>query len=552
MTYETPASLEHPSRRSLKGVLVLALTTVLALVMGGLVGIMQYRSESRVVLDFHAKNLAILGAAKPILVHGFETKDGLDGRRALEGMMADPDFESGILLDITGNVFARATAFRHSRPGIEAKDLEAAGVRGGGAIDGPRQIDFSDSTLYVAPILTESNQQLGVLGVLFSRVELLDRIRREFILAAASLVGAVAAVSLALWIILGRMTGPVLQLAETTRRLAQGDLYVAVPATDREDEVGSLARAVQVFQNRLVERSALQASSETDRAAQAAREARIDQLVSEFRLAVGEALTTVAENSEQMTFAARTLTDIAAESAKRAKGASQATRDASETVKSMTRASGALSAAIAQIESQVTRARDAVVDASATTKATTTTVQSLAGKAHDIGEVVSLIQAIAAQTNLLALNATIEAARAGESGRGFAVVASEVKNLAGQTARATERIAEQIGAIQGATVSAVQAIGAIAEHMEAVEGFTGAIAGAVEQQVSATNEIAVGVARAARGTESAAADMKELDMVVGETDQSAAQVNQSAMDVAEQAKRLHSTIDRFLEAVSAA
>ena len=179
-------------------------------------------------------------------------------------------------------------------------------------------------------------------------------------------------------------------------------------------------------------------------------------------------------------------------------------------------------------------------------------MQSLAGKAQDIGEVVSLIQDIAAQTNLLALNATIEAARAGESGRGFAVVASEVKNLAGQTARATEKIAEQIGAIQGATGSAVQAIEAIAQHMEAVEGFTGGIAQAIEHQMSATTAIALGVARAARGTESAALDMKELDTVVAETDQSAAQVNQSAMDVAEQAKRLHLTVDRFLDAVSAA
>ena len=131
-------------------------------------------------------------------------------------------------------------------------------------------------------------------------------------------------------------------------------------------------------------------------------------------------------------------------------------------------------------------------------------------------------------------------------------MASEVKNLAGETARATERIADQIGTIQAASASAVAAIEAIARRMEEVEGFTAGIVGAVERQALATGEIVEGVARAASGTESAAQDMRRLDAAVGETDQSAAQVNQAAIDVADQAKRLHATVDRFLEGVSAA
>jgi methyl-accepting chemotaxis protein len=325
-----------------------------------------------------------------------------------------------------------------------------------------------------------------------------------------------------------------------------------VPALDREDEVGALANAMQLVKDGIQERSVLQQRSEHDRGRQEARQARIDALVAEFRSVVREALSTVSSNSEQMTFAAQTLSGIAAESAKRATAAARATRDASESVRIVSFASDALTAAITDIETQVTRTRGVVVATATTTRETTATVQSLAGKAQDIGEVVSLIQAIAAQTNLLALNATIEAARAGEAGRGFAVVASEVKNLAGETAKATDRIAEQIGAIQAASASAVLAIEEIARRMEQVEGFTAGIVGAVERQASANGEIVEGVARAASGTESAAQDMRRLDSAVGETDQSAAQVNQSAIDVADQAKRLHATVDRFLQGVSAA
>ena len=549
---EPDIPVQEPTKRSLKGILVFSLTGALALVLGGLVGFMDYRSQLRSLREFHTRNMAVIAAAKPMIAHSLVTKDHVDGKMLLDGLMTEPSFESSIILDTAGKILGRATAFSYAAPGIDARDLASLGHDATQRLDRKLQVDIGDSTLYAVPVVTEGNQYLGLLAIRFSRAELLAQMRDDLMMTIAGLLAAIGAVGLTLWFVVGHITRPVMQLAETTRRLAQGDLYVAVPATDRDDEVGALARAVQVFQDRLIERSALQASSETDRATQADRESRIDSLVSEFRSAVGDALHSVADNSEQMTFAARTLTDIAAESAKRAKGAAQAARDASETVKNITRASDNLSTAIGEIELQVNRARTVVVDASATTRATTATVQSLAGKAQDIGEVVSLIQDIAAQTNLLALNATIEAARAGESGRGFAVVASEVKNLAGQTARATEKIAEQIGAIQGATGSAVQAIEAIAQHMEAVEGFTGGIAQAIEHQMSATTAIALGVARAARGTESAALDMKELDTVVAETDQSAAQVNQSAMDVAEQAKRLHLTVDRFLDAVSAA
>ena len=250
-----------------------------------------------------------------------------------------------------------------------------------------------------------------------------------------------------------------------------------------------------------------------------------------------------------MTVAADSMSSIATESARRAQAAARATSDASTNVMTVARASEELSASITEIEQQVMRTRSVVIEASRTTSETTKTIDGLASKANEIGEIIGLIQAIAAQTNLLALNATIEAARAGDAGRGFAVVAQEVKSLADQTARATERIGDHVNAIQSATTEAVQAIASISMTMSQAEGYTAGIAVAVEQQASATNEISRSASDAAHGTESAAADMKKLEASVGETDQSAAQVHQAANDVAQQAEHLSKTIDRFLRAV---
>jgi methyl-accepting chemotaxis protein len=531
---------------SIRRAVVLTIAAVFTLVLGGVIGGATVYVRHKAVSELHAKNEALMELARPLLAHAVSDGDMHDAQRVFEGLLRDRDFEAVIVVDATGAVFAQAS-ISGGKP-MQPSELEAAS--GNKGLDGQPTETGVVMTLPLAE--QPGSSPVGTIGMRFSTEAMNTVLLRESLLAAGIGVLAVLILAAIVQFIVRRLTEPVRALADTTRRLADGDLSVEVPAVARHDELGSMARAVQVFKDRLIERSSLQSRGEVHRAEQSARQARIDGLVSDFRSTVRESLASVAANSEQMTFAARTLSGIAAESAKRAKAATRATRDASENVRNVALASDALSDSIGAIESKVNRARTVAADASATTRATTATVQSLAGKAQDIGEVVSLIQAIAAQTNLLALNATIEAARAGESGKGFAVVASEVKNLAGQTARATERIAEQVSAIQGATASAVDAIEAIAGHMQEVEGFTAVIAGAVEQQASATSRIADGVSRATHGTESAAAEMRELDTVVGETDQSAAQVNQSAIDVAEQAKRLHATVDRFLEAVSAA
>jgi methyl-accepting chemotaxis protein len=374
-------------------------------------------------------------------------------------------------------------------------------------------------------------------------------------LAVAAALLIIAAMYAFLNGLLERLSTPLEAMTVVIQRLSDGDLQVQVPQIAVGGELGHFATAIQKLKERLAERVALLDQIDESQAAARVRHERIEALIQEFRATAADALGDVGSNSDQMLAAADSMSSIATESARRARDASRSTGEASTYVLTVARASEELSASIREIENQVLRTRNIVNEAARTTTQTTQTTQTIDGlaeKAQKIGEIIGLIQAIAAQTNLLALNATIEAARAGEAGRGFAVVAQEVKSLASQTAHATDRIAEHVAAIQSATEGAVHAIASIATTMQEAEGFTAGIAVAVEEQSAATKEISRSAAEAAEETQSSANSMDGLTAIVGDTDQAAAQVHRSATEVARQARHVNETIDKFLRSVAAA
>jgi methyl-accepting chemotaxis protein len=348
------------------------------------------------------------------------------------------------------------------------------------------------------------------------------------------------------------ITRPLHGLVGRMRQLREGDTGSAVPGIERGDEIGEMAEAVEAFREAAIEREAMAGAQEQEQAAKLRRQQRIDQLIARFRDVIAGLLQQAEASNTTFSRAAETLSHNAASTSERTTTASGASQEASENVQSVASAAEELAASIAEISRQVGQTTQVVTDATTSAQDANLKVSGLAAAAHKIGEVVVLIQAIAEQTNLLALNATIEAARAGEAGKGFAVVAAEVKELANQTSKATEEIGAQITAIQNETGEAVEVIGVIARTMQDVNGYTSAIAAAVEEQGAATGEISRNVQHAAHGTKTVADNLAELLGTAEQSTASASEVLDASRSVTETSQRLKSEFEAFLQEVSAA
>ena len=373
--------------------------------------------------------------------------------------------------------------------------------------------------------------------------------RATVLWTAAGAILAGCAIAMAL----GRsIAGPIRRLADAMVVLAAGDLAVSVPAASR-DEVGVMARAVQVFKDSMQEAERLR-TEQAELKAKAAEErhAAMLRLADEFEQSVGGIVATVSDTSERLEDAAQSMSGAAAQAADKVTIVSTASSQASENVQAVSAATGGLTAAIGEINGQVTRSSRIAEAAVADAERTDATVQGLAEAARRIGDVVGLIHTIAGQTNLLALNATIEAARAGDAGKGFAVVAAEVKNLAVQTGRATEDIAAQVATIQGTTASAVQALHAISRTIGEMSEIATAIAGAVEQQSAATRQIAGNIGEAAAGTEAVSGAIAGLAAASGAVGEAAGTVLGDAGGLSQQSGRLRAEVAQFLAHVRAA
>lgn len=354
------------------------------------------------------------------------------------------------------------------------------------------------------------------------------------------------------YFVTAQVTRRISGLVKTMSTLADGDTSVEIRGTSDADEVGDMANAVQVFRQNAIDRVHLTDEARRQEDANKTRQNTVQDLIQDFDSGIQTVLVSVGDTLDQMRCTAESLTEISDTAAHQTTEARETSGIASDNVQSVASAAEELSASIEEIGRQVAESTDVVRQAADMTNMANDQVAGLAEAANRIGEVVGLIKAVAEKTNLLALNATIEAARAGEAGRGFAVVASEVKELASQTADATEEISSQITGIQSATGEAVTAIGSIFDIMQKVESYTSTIAAAVEEQGAATGEISRSVVEAANGTQSLTSNVTEVSKAVSETAQSAMQVQSASNEVKTKTDELRTSVDRFLKNVSAA
>ncbi|SBW02082.1 Methyl-accepting chemotaxis sensory transducer [uncultured Alphaproteobacteria bacterium] len=377
-------------------------------------------------------------------------------------------------------------------------------------------------------------------------------VAREARVAVFALLGVVFALSAAAGLMLKRgVGGPILAMTGAMARLAEGDTAVEVPATDRRDEVGAMAGAVQVFKDNAIRADALAAEQTAAHAAQTARAEEIERLAHEFDARISQVLDIVAGACGEMDGTAQSLSASAEQTTRQSNAVAAATEQASDSVQTVAAAAEQLSHSIDEIARQVSQAHEVSQTATAEAERTDATVKGLAESSSKIGTVVNLITDIASQTNLLALNATIEAARAGEMGKGFAVVAGEVKNLANQTATATDEIGRQIGSVQEATQEVVSAISGIVERIGEVSRISAAIASAVEQQSAAAAEIARNVQHAAAGTQEISLNIAGVSQTASETGTASRQVLAASQALAKEAVALRGVVEHFLAGVRA-
>ena len=319
----------------------------------------------------------------------------------------------------------------------------------------------------------------------------------------AATVGIALVLLIGLAIVIARsIAKPLAGLTTAIQMLRDGDLATAIPGIDRRDELGQMAIAVEQFRGRLADAERLRADlAHQERLTLERQVAERNRLADQFQSSMGTLADRFAKSSNEVADAARNLSATAEETARQSQVVSGAAEEASANVQTVAAGAEELSASICEINTQVTKSARIAGEAAEEAAKTESNVRALTEAAVRIGDVVNLIKDIAAQTNLLALNATIEAARAGEAGRGFAVVASEVKQLAAQTAKATDEIGSKIGEIQSATDETVSSIGRIVATITTIREVTSSIAGAVEEQGAATNEIAANTQRAATGAQ---------------------------------------------------
>jgi methyl-accepting chemotaxis protein len=339
---------------------------------------------------------------------------------------------------------------------------------------------------------------------------------------------------------------PIVAITRTMSELAGGDTQVAIPAIQRRDEIGTMARAVGVFRQNALENNRLVDATAHEQAARNRRQSAMDRHTEEFGASVSGVMATLVKSADDMRKAASEMSDSATQTRESTSGAVQDANASSRDLNAVAAAAEEMAASVNEISKQVSHVTIAVGRAVDRASETDTKVAGLTAAADRIVDVVRLITGIAGQTNLLALNATIEAARAGDAGKGFAVVAGEVKALAAQTAHATEQIGAQIVAIRTATGDAAAAVREVGMAIADVASVATAIAAAVEQQAAATREISGNVQNVTSATNAVTQVMAQVLTIAEQTGTASHSVLTAADEVGLTADTLRTEVNAFL------
>lgn len=379
----------------------------------------------------------------------------------------------------------------------------------------------------------------------------LDELRSsgKNIIIAMMLAGLVISV-LGSLIIGGRLiAAPIKNLTANMNLLADGDTSIQLTGAERKDEIGDMTRAVEVFLVSAVRNKELEAEKQREQAEKDRKAKEVAQAIADFNLQIAQVNTELEHASDQLNGAARNMSAVAEETSRQSSVVVSTSTEVSANVQTVAASTEELLSSIEEIGRQVSQSSNITQQAVAEAERTDGKIQSLAEAAQRIGEVVNIISDIAEQTNLLALNATIEAARAGEAGKGFAVVASEVKNLATQTAKATEEITQQVSGIQSATKESVDAIQLISGTISKLNGIASAIAAAIEEQSAATQEISRSVQATATGTNEVSRTIKDVNSAAEESGRNASQLLGAAESLSQQTVSIRNSVDNFLRKV---
>ena len=376
----------------------------------------------------------------------------------------------------------------------------------------------------------------------------------DFTLIALLIGTAVAMIFAgAAWFVLSRaIATPINGMSAFMGRLAEGHYDDVTANQNRGDEIGKMAKSVEFFRQRLIENREMQARAAKENEEKAKRAKRIEEMTAQFDRESSEMVSSVAEGSTELKSVASSMSQIAQRTEEMSTTVAAAAEEASSNVETVASATEEINASLGEIASQVSRATEVAQSAVASAGQTSQVINGLREQSDQIGDVIKLINEIAEQTNLLALNATIEAARAGEAGKGFAVVASEVKNLATQTAKATEEISAQISSMRGESQNAVNAIGQISAVIQQIDEITTAIAAAVEEQAAATREIARNVAEASRGTSDVTSNIVQVKSGASETGTASRDVLTASEELSKHAERMRDVVQKFITGIKAA